>query len=106
MPLPSGLSLCFEAFVRLHRRVGVGYQPKGGLPVVKKVFKRRIRRQQDGVNVAADIDAVVSVNTGESGRTSITRSRSRSRIVQRSGSKKPANGTKDPRNRQPEEGGE
>jgi hypothetical protein len=74
--------------------------------VVKKVFKRRIRHEKDGVNLAADIDAVVSVNTGESGKTSVTRSRSRSRIVQRSGSKKPTNGTKDPKNRQPEEGGE
>jgi hypothetical protein len=54
--------------------------------VVRKVFKRRIRRQEDGVNLAADIDAVVSVNTGESGKTSVTRSQSRSRIVQRSGS--------------------
>jgi hypothetical protein len=42
------------------------------------------------VNVAADVDAVVSVNTGESGQTSSTRVRSRRRIVQRSG------GTKDP----------
>jgi CMP-2-keto-3-deoxyoctulosonic acid synthetase len=106
MPASSDPSLCFEAFVRLHRGVGVEYRPIGGLPVVRKVFKRRIRREQDGLNVAADIDAVVSVNTGESGQTSVTRSRSRSRIVQRSGSEKPANGTKDPRNRQPEEGGE
>jgi hypothetical protein len=62
--------------------------------VVRKVFKRRIRREKDGVNVAADIDAVLSVNAGKSGQTSVTRSRSRSRIVQRSGG--PRKGSENP----------
>jgi hypothetical protein len=57
---------------------------------MRKVFKRRIRRQEGGVNIAADIDAVVSVNRGESGQTSSIRSRSRRRIVQRSGGSKKA----------------
>jgi hypothetical protein len=75
--------------------------------VVKKVFKRRIRHEKDGVNVAADIDAVVSLNAGESGQTSVTRSRSRSRIVQRSGSQKRAKGSENPKGTDsPKEGGE
>jgi hypothetical protein len=53
--------------------------------VVRKVIRRRIRRQEGGVNVAADVDAVVSINTGEAGQTSSTRVRSRRRIIQRSG---------------------
>ncbi|MGH2683131.1 MAG: hypothetical protein ACRDIX_07850 [Actinomycetota bacterium] len=76
--------------------------------MVKKVIKRRIRHQKDGVNLAADIDAVVSVNTGESGKTSVTRSRSRSRIVQRSGgSEKPVKDSGKPQGTDsPMEGGE
>ncbi len=55
----------------------------GGLLNVRKVFRRRIRHEGKGVNVAADINAVVSANLGEPGsRTSV---RSRQRIVQRSG---------------------
>jgi hypothetical protein len=52
---------------------------------MRKVIKRRIRRQVGGVNVAADVDAVVSINTGQEGQVTRTKARSRRRIVQRSG---------------------
>jgi hypothetical protein len=55
------------------------------------------------VNVAADVDAVVSVNTGESGQISSTRVRSRRRIVQRSGGTKDSRQTGDTKNEAPEE---
>jgi hypothetical protein len=48
-----------------------------------RVFRKRIRRQQGGVNVAADLDAAVAANTGPSQRQSV-RVRSRRRVVQRS----------------------
>jgi hypothetical protein len=81
-----------------------GVTEKGVLAVVRKVIRRRIRRQEGGVNVAADVDAVVSVNTGESGQTSSTRVRSRRRIVQRSGGlSKNADQTGDTKNEAPEE---
>jgi hypothetical protein len=71
--------------------------------VVRKVIRRRIRRQEGGVNVAADVDAVVSINTGESGQTSSTRVRSRRRIVQRSGGPKGSGHSGDTKERSPDE---
>jgi hypothetical protein len=55
------------------------------------------------VNVAADVDAVVSVNTGESDQTSRTRVRSRRRIVQRSGGTKDSGETGETKNEAPDE---
>jgi hypothetical protein len=50
---------------------------------IRKVFRRRVRHEGNGVNVAADINAVVSANVNEPGSRSSVRSRQR--IVQRSG---------------------
>jgi hypothetical protein len=80
-----------------------GVTEKGVLPVVRKVIRRRIRRQEGGVNLAADVDAVLSVNTGESGQTSSTRVRSRRRIVQRSGGTKNSRQTGERKNESPNE---
>jgi hypothetical protein len=53
---------------------------------IRKVIKRRLRREGDGMNVAADVNAVVSANVGERGRSvSRTSSRQRTQVVQRSG---------------------
>lgn len=48
---------------------------------MRKVIRKRIRRSEDGVNLAADIDAVVSVNSGP-GQVSQTVVRSRHSVVQ------------------------
>jgi hypothetical protein len=55
------------------------------------------------VNVAADVDAVVSINTGEAGQTSSTRVRSRRRIVQRSGGPKDSSRLGETENEAPNE---
>jgi hypothetical protein len=51
-------------------------------------IRRRIRRQGEGSQVAADIDAVIATNEGEPGRVTKSSVRSRQRIVQRSGSRR------------------
>jgi len=51
---------------------------------LRKVIRRQIRRDADGVSVAGGIDAVVSANVNEPG-TSETTVRSHTRIVQRNG---------------------
>ena len=50
---------------------------------MSRVFRKRFRKQSEGVNVAADVDAAVSVNTGASQSQSV-RVKSRRRVVQRS----------------------
>jgi hypothetical protein len=53
---------------------------------IRKVINRRLRREGGGMNVAADVNAVVSANVGEpGGSVSRTSSRQRTRVVQRSG---------------------
>lgn len=64
---------------------------------VRKVIRKRIRQQGQGSQVAADINAVVAGNVNEPGSRNVVRSRSR--IVQRSGSSNEASD-------QPPEGGE
>jgi hypothetical protein len=55
---------------------------------IRKVFSRRVRHSQKGLNVAGDMNAVLSANVNEPGSRSTTSSvRSRQRIVQRSGQK-------------------
>jgi hypothetical protein len=49
-------------------------------------IKKRIRHQDENVQVAADIDGVVATNVGRPGQTTRSTVRSRQRIVQRSGS--------------------
>ncbi len=50
---------------------------------MRKVFNRRVRREKDGLNLAADINAVVSVNEGERGKNAVS-SKTHTRVVQRS----------------------
>jgi hypothetical protein len=50
---------------------------------LSKVLRKRLRRQIGGVNVAADISAVVAGTVDEAGVTT-TRSASRVHVVQRS----------------------
>jgi hypothetical protein len=52
---------------------------------IRKVFRRRIRHNEEGLDVAADINAAVSANVNQPGSRSSVRSRQR--IVQRSGTK-------------------
>jgi hypothetical protein len=54
-----------------------------------RVISRRIRREESGVQVAADVNAVVSANVGKRGSTSHVTSTQRSRVVQRSDRREP-----------------
>jgi hypothetical protein len=56
---------------------------------VRKVFNKRLRHQKDGVNVAAEINAVVATTSGK-GETNAVKSKSHARIVQNSGDARPA----------------
>lgn len=47
-----------------------------------KVIRKRIRQDKDGVNIAADIDAVIAINTGEDAKTSRTVVHSSKTVVQ------------------------
>ncbi len=61
---------------------------------VQKVIRKRIRHEGEGVQVAGDVNAVVSANVGQRGSRSSVRSRQR--IVQRAGKPKdeePTRGT-------------
>jgi hypothetical protein len=49
---------------------------------MRKVIRRRIRRSEGGVNLAADVDASISVNTGNEGETTHTQVRSSHSVVQ------------------------
>lgn len=50
-----------------------------------KIIQRRIRRQGKGVNAVGDLNAVISANVNEGSSRSHVSTRSRQRIVQRSG---------------------
>jgi hypothetical protein len=56
----------------------------------RKLISKRIRHQEDGVQIAGDINAVVSANVGERGSSSHVSSKQTSRVVQRSGKRKPS----------------
>jgi hypothetical protein len=49
---------------------------------MRKVFRKRVRHSEGGVNIAADIDAAVAVNTGKDGSTSHTVVRSTHHVAQ------------------------
>ena len=51
---------------------------------LRKIVQRRIRKEADGVGVAADVNAAVAANVNEPG-PSHTHVSTRQRIVQRSG---------------------
>lgn len=49
---------------------------------MRKVIRKRIRRSASGVNIAADIDAVIAINSGEDAKTSHTVVHSTHNVVQ------------------------
>jgi len=49
---------------------------------MRKVIRKRIRRDEDGVKVAADLDAVIAINTGGDAKTSRTVVHSSHSVVQ------------------------
>jgi hypothetical protein len=51
----------------------------------RRIFSKRIRREEDGVQVAGDINAVVSANVGQRRSSTKVSSSQSSRVVQRSG---------------------
>jgi hypothetical protein len=53
---------------------------------MRKRIRRRIRHQGEGVNIAADVDGVISVNRGSSQSQSVS-VKSHSTVVQRGGRK-------------------
>jgi hypothetical protein len=55
---------------------------------MRKQIRKRIRREGDGVNVAADVDAAISITTGK-GERNVVRSSSQSTVVQRPAGKDP-----------------
>jgi len=52
---------------------------------VRKVIRKRVRRQGDGVNLVADVNAVVATNVGRKDGSSGVTSRQSVSIVQRNG---------------------
>jgi hypothetical protein len=51
----------------------------------RKLISKRIRRQEDGIQIAGDVNAAVSANVGERGSSSHLSSKQTARVVQRSG---------------------
>jgi hypothetical protein len=47
-----------------------------------RVIRKRIRRNEPGLNLAADIDAVIAINTGDDAKSSHTVVRSSHNVVQ------------------------
>jgi hypothetical protein len=47
-----------------------------------KVIRKRVRRTQDGLNIAVDVDAVIAINTGDDARMTRTEAHSRHTVVQ------------------------
>jgi hypothetical protein len=52
---------------------------------LRKIIAKRFERTRDGINVAGDVNAVVSANVDEPSSTNAASRRTRTRIVQRSG---------------------
>jgi hypothetical protein len=50
---------------------------------VRKIIRKRIRRQQDGVQIASDVNAVISANVGERSSSSHVSSRQSVQAEQR-----------------------
>jgi hypothetical protein len=49
---------------------------------MRKTITKRIRHSDGGVNIAADIDAVIAINTGEDAKASRTEAHSSHVVVQ------------------------
>jgi hypothetical protein len=62
----------------------------------RKVISKRIRRQEDGVQIAGNVNAVVSANVGKHGSSSHVSSKQQSRVVQRSGKQERSDEAKEP----------
>jgi hypothetical protein len=58
---------------------------------MRKVIKKRLDHEAEGLKVVADVDAVIAVNSGD-GSTSEATSVSRQRVVQRSRRRPPTRG--------------
>jgi hypothetical protein len=52
---------------------------------VRKVVQKKIRRSGNGVNIAADVNAVVATSTGKSGGGAAVSRRQSVRVVQKNG---------------------
>jgi hypothetical protein len=52
---------------------------------IRKVIERRIRREGKGVNAVGDVSGVISANVGQGSSRTHVSTRSRQRVVQRSG---------------------
>ena len=50
----------------------------------RRSIRRRVRKQADGVDLVADINAELSINAGGSGRTTVARSVHNTAITQSS----------------------
>lgn len=54
----------------------------GQTPDEMGTYRKRIRVERDGVSIAADVDAAISVNTGGSGKRQSVKRVSKTRVVQ------------------------
>jgi hypothetical protein len=54
---------------------------------IKKLIHRRIRHTGEGVNAVGDVNAVIAANVDKGGSRTHVSTRSRQRVVQRSGRK-------------------
>ena len=52
---------------------------------IRRIVRKRIQRQSDGINFAGDLNAVIAANVNEPGSQTHVRTRSSNRIVQRNG---------------------
>jgi hypothetical protein len=57
---------------------------------LRKIISKRIRRDEGGIQVAGDVNAVVSANVGQPGSSSHVSSRQTARVVQQAGRRKRA----------------
>ena len=50
---------------------------------MRKAIRKRIRRQEDGISLAADVDAVIAVNRGSEQERAAVTARSIERVAER-----------------------
>jgi hypothetical protein len=55
---------------------------------MRRVIRKQVRHREEGLNVAADVSAVVAVNRGGAGETTTTHSHATQRVVQDSRAKR------------------
>jgi hypothetical protein len=67
-------------------------------------WRKRIRLDRDGLNLAADVNAAFSVNRGGTGETNAVRSVSHVRVVQDSGRAARSGGAGEPESERKERG--